>query len=190
MSTEPTADPENPASGQIVEKPTEPVAGQSRDRPPGPRTLRANPQRLHPTLYQGRVVTVRRWMFGAAALLGLCVGGAILAAQLDEESGNPWDGITQLDLADAPDSIATCDEWRSRAVTQDEVLWGCTDDGYGRGPRAIYRCDDERLLYSMNDSSWGYVGERMRSQVSNIDALAPVDDLLRCGERLFPDPSP
>ena len=36
-----------------------PAAGQSRDRPPGPRTLRANPQRLHRILYQGRVCSGR-----------------------------------------------------------------------------------------------------------------------------------
>ncbi len=76
-------------------------------------------------------------------------------------------------------------------MTQDEVLWGCSQDEYGNGPRAIYRCDDGRLLYSLSEGSWGYVGEPMREQVSDdIDALAPVDDLLRCGERLFPDPSP
>ena len=58
-------------------KPTEPAAGQSRDRPPGPRTLRANPQRLHRILYQGRVGRVKG--LGGALLIVLlvavCTGG-------------------------------------------------------------------------------------------------------------------
>ena len=48
-----------PGTGQIARKPTEPAAGHYRDRPPGPRTLRANPQRLHRSLYQG---TMHPWL--------------------------------------------------------------------------------------------------------------------------------
>ena len=81
-------------------------------------------------------------------------------------------------------------EWRTRDVTEEEVVWGCSDDEYGNATRAIYRCDDGRLLYSISSGSWGYVGEPMREQVSDdTDVLAPDSDLALCGERLFPDPS-
>lgn len=73
----------------------------------------------------------------------------------------------------------SCREWQSRAVSADEVEFGCDQGGNTIAGTALYPCDDGRTLY-WNDAGWGYVGEPMHAHQAGAQQVAPESERTAC----------
>jgi hypothetical protein len=113
-------------------------------------------------------------------LLGLLAVTAVLVAACGGEEPDP-----APDFSGAPDAYPTCEQWRARKVTAEEVVNGCSvlvgDDPvrFEQKGTAVEDCADGRTLY-WNDEGWGFVGEPMKDHRPGGEQVAPEADRSAC----------
>lgn len=90
-----------------------------------------------------------------------------LAVTACGDGSGDGDGDTFDPLGDTP----SCEEWTERAVTAEEVEFGCRD-GDSLAGTSTTDCRDGRVLY-WNDRVWGYVDEPAQEHEPGAELVAP-----------------